>query len=807
VQGVGFRPFVFNLARELKLAGLVGNISGGVAIEVEGPAPEVEQFARRLSSDAPPLAVITRVQRDDLPLRHERAFTIVESDRLDTALTPVPPDIAVCDACLAELRDPADRRYRYPFITCTHCGPRFTIVMDVPYDRARTTMRGFPLCAACAIEYEDPGDRRFHAQPTGCPVCGPAIWLHDAAHPADRPLTGDAAIARVQAAVRDGRIVAIKGVGGFHLACDATNAAAVQALRERKGRAEKPFALMAASIAVVEAYADVSPAARAALESRERPIVLLPRRRDRAGLLPEPVAPGQATLGFMLPYAPLHHLLFDEGPLREGARSSEGESDAGARPWIMTSGNRSDEPIARDNDEALSRLAGIADLFLLHNRDIHVVCDDSVVRATPAGSVPIRCGRGFTPALIPLPRPVPSVLAVGGDLKAAFCVTRDQAAIMSAHLGDMEHVETQEAFQRAIDHFRALFRVAPSAIVADLHPGYHSSAWAAREAGRLGVPLVRVQHHHAHAAAVMAEHGHDGGTPVIAVTFDGTGYGTDGAIWGGEFLIADYRAFTRFAHLRPMPLAGGDAAIRHPARVALMHLAAAGLPWREDLPPVAACPALVRRVLARQLETGAHTVPTTSMGRLFDAVAALIGLRQAASYEGQAAMELEACAAEAADAADAVGDPAAAVTAFAVNLDVDDTAPGDGRPLPRAAVRLIDPRPVLAATIEGLSSGEAPAALAWRFQESVARLIATVCTDARSTHGLHDVVLSGGVFQNAWLLARTRDLLQASGFRVLSHARVPPNDGGLALGQAAIATLGQATLGQHRDLAADIVDR
>lgn len=853
VQGVGFRPFVFALARRLSLAGFVSNTGGGVIVEVEGPAAAVEQFACGLVSDAPPLAEIAGVRQDEIPVRHEQAFTIADSARPDAAagLTPVPPDTAVCDACLAELRDPANRRYRYPFIACTHCGPRFTIVMDTPYDRPQTTMRRFPLCAACAAEYEDPGDRRFHAQPTACPACGPRIWLH---HPLQRPLhrpphadatgnaapegaagaEGDAAIAAVQAAVLDGRIVAIKGIGGFHLACDATNAAAVERLRERKGRGDKPFALMAKSLDIVDAYAHVSAESRAWLERRERPIVLLPRRDDRhvaAGVrpLPDAVAPGQSTLGFLLPYAPLHHLLLD--------------GDAGARPWIMTSGNRSHEPIARDNDEALARLADIADRFLLHDRDIHVVCDDSVLRATPAGPIPIRRARGFTPSPLRLPHAGPAVLATGGDLKAAFCLTRDDVAIMSQHVGDTEYVETLEAFERAIDHFRALFRVAPAVIACDLHPGYHSSAWAAREARRAGVPLVRVQHHHAHAAAVMAEHGHDGRTPVIAVTFDGTGYGVgdrggagsgtgggsdngsgregggggEAAIWGGEVLIAGYRGFTRHAHLRAVPLVGGDAAIRHPARVALMHLAAAGLAWDADLPPVPACSTLVRRILARQLSVplsasmrarapadartaAAGTVQTTSMGRLFDAVASLIGLRHEASYEGQAAMELEACAIACDPDAPLVGFSMHSVPDGVSDGPADGLAHGSGLPRRRHAsatgrsspALLIDPGPLLASTIDGLRRGESAGVLAGRFQEAVVRMIVATCEDARAAHDLHEVALSGGVFQNAWLLQQTDARLRASGFRVLRHERVPPNDGGLALGQAAIA-VGMAT--------------
>ena len=767
VQGVGFRPFVHGLAHELVLAGSIRNVGGGVRIEIQGAAEAVETFTRRVRDEAPPLATIDTVEVTQLePSEDAAGFVILDSDAPSSRLTPVSPDVATCDDCLTDLWDPANRRHRYPFTNCTNCGPRFTIVRDVPYDRPATTMARFALCADCAREYDDPRDRRFHAQPNACPVCGPSLTLVDAAGVV--LAREDHALAAVRAAIAEGRIVAIKGIGGFHLACDASNEDAVRRLRVRKGRGEKPFACMAASLGIIARYADVTPDDAVLLTGRARPIVLLRARQATTCALAASVAPRQSALGFLLPYTPLHYLLL-EGSHRDASRSAP--TGVGDVPWVMTSGNRSEEPIARTNAEALERLGDLADVFLLHDRDIHVTCDDSVVRSAGRDAIPIRRSRGYAPFPVRLVRHVAPVVAVGGELKATCCVTRDDAAFLSQHVGDMANVETLAAFEHIVDHLCTLFRVQPQAIVCDLHPGYVSMQWAEQRARRDGLPLIRVQHHHAHAAAVMAEHRHDGATPIIALTYDGTGYGTDGAIWGGEILVADYATFERVAHLAPIALPGGDSAIRHPARIALAHLYAAGLPWDEDLAPVRAASETERRVLAQQCASGFGTVRTTSMGRLFDAVAALLGLSPTASYEGQAAMELEALA--------------------------DTAGASAGRQVLRFEVRHgdateLDPGPVLHGMIAALRRGAAPADLAAAFHDAVAHVSLEVCTSLRRTRGLDEVALSGGVFQNARLLRATMAELTDAGFRVMAHRRVPPNDGGLALGQAAIATLGRS---------------
>ncbi|MBL8143152.1 MAG: carbamoyltransferase HypF [Acidobacteria bacterium] len=764
VQGVGFRPFVHGLAHELSLSGSIRNVGGGVRIEIEGPGPAVEAFVRRVRDDAPPLASIDDIDVAPLPPTGATGFAIHHSDAPSATLTPVSPDVATCADCLAEVRDPGNRRHRYPFTNCTNCGPRFTIVRDVPYDRPATTMARFALCADCAREYHDPHDRRFHAQPNACPACGPSLTLvgRDGVPVAH----GDAAVVAAQRAIHAGAVVAIKGLGGFHLACDATNEDAVRRLRERKGRGEKPFACMAASLATVGRYAQVSPVDARLLEGRERPIVLL-RARDDHGLA-RSVAPRQSSLGFMLPYTPLHTLLLDAGDTPPGDAAPVAQDADRDVPWVMTSGNRSEEPIARTNDEALERLGDLADVFLMHDRDIHVTCDDSVVRSAGRDAIPLRRSRGYAPFPVRLARAVEPVLAVGGELKATCCVTRDDAAILSQHVGDMANVETLAAFEHIADHLCTLFRVEPRVIVCDMHPGYISRHWAEQRAHRDGLPLVRVQHHHAHAAAVMAEYRLDGDAPVLALTFDGTGYGTDGAIWGGEALLATYDGFERVAHLAPIALPGGDSAIRHPARIALAHLHAAGIPWDDDLAPVQASTAAERRVLAQQCATGFGTVQTTSMGRLFDAVAALLGLCPVASYEGQAAMELEALADDA---------PATEVSLCF----------GEGAGTPRR----IDPAPLLRAIIDERRRGTPASVLAAAFHDAVAQVSRDLCVSLGREHRVGRVVLSGGVFQNARLLRATTTALDATGFVVMAHRRVPPNDGGLALGQAAIAALGR----------------
>jgi hydrogenase maturation protein HypF len=762
VQGVGFRPFVFNLATHLRLAGLVGNDGGGVFIEVEGTANAVAAFVEALKTKAPPLARIDTMAAEPLAPTGDSGFAIVASTPDAAQRTLVAPDLCLCDDCRRELLDPSNRRYRYPFINCTNCGPRFTITQRTPYDRPATTMAGFAMCADCAREYADPQDRRFHAQPNACPVCGPQVVL-DAAGEAggmrvDARQAGTPAVfMRLQQLLAGGAIVAVKGIGGYHLACDAAGDAAVDKLRARKGRVDKPFAVMAANLDVVRQIAFLDDEERALLTSPARPIVLL-RKRDGSPLSPL-VAPGNGYVGVMLPYTPLHELLFH--PF---------DSPLAPRPsplLVLTSGNRSDEPIAWEDEAATVRLAPLADAFLRHDRPIHVPCDDSVMRVFAGNPMPLRRARGFAPLPVSLPHAVPAMLAVGGELKATFCLAAGEDAFLSQHIGDLENLETLEAFARAVDHFRTLFRIEPEVVVCDAHPGYLGTRWAEEWAGSRR--LVRVQHHHAHVAALMAEHRLDGHEPLLGFSFDGTGYGADGAIWGGEVLLAGYGSYERMAHLRYVPLPGGDAAVRRPYRTALAHLWAAGIPWHPSLPPVAACPPAELRVLRRQLETGFNCVPTSSMGRLFDAVAALAGVRQQVSYEAQAAIELEALARPEA------GEDPRYKLAFA----------HEGSTL------VFDASSLLAAVVEDVTAGRSSHEIASRFHQAVASLVLDVSLSMRARLGIRRVGLTGGVFQNVTLLASTVARLQNAGFEPLVHRLAPPNDGGLALGQVMVAAAGR----------------
>ncbi|MER6997230.1 carbamoyltransferase HypF [Streptomyces sp. NPDC000410] len=764
VQGVGFRPFLYTLATRLDLNGQVTNTGDGVVAEVEGDPSAVAMFCDRIAVDAPPLAVVESVDHRDVPATGDAGFVIAASRSQGPVRTLVSPDVATCADCLTELADPADRRHRHPFITCTHCGPRFTIVTGLPYDRAHTTMAGFPMCADCAREYADPADRRFHAQPVACPACGPRLRLllasPDPARP-PRPAAVADPVAEARELLAGGAILAVKGLGGYHLACDASDAGAVARLRRRKARGDKPFALMAREIADIEQLAHVGPEERALLTGGVRPIVLLRRRADGPPL--EGVAPGNGDLGVMLPYTPLHHLLL----------GLPGDPE-GPRLLVMTSGNVAGEPIVTDDDEALDRLAHLADAWLAHDRPIHVPCDDSVVRVCDGERLTVRRSRGYAPLPLALPVSVRPALAVGGDLKNTFCLAGGRRAWLSAHVGDMDDLATQQGFERAERHLETVTGVTPEVLAADRHPGYRSGQWARRHAA--GRPVVRVQHHHAHVAAAMAEHGLDGGTPVIGVAFDGTGYGDDGAVWGGEFLLADYDGFTRFGHLAYVPLPGGDAAVHRPYRMALAHLRAAGIARSGDLPCIAACPPDELTVLERQLERDLNCVPTSSMGRLFDAVSSLAGVCHRAGYEAQAAIELEA-AARTADAGDTGG------YAFAPLRP----AAGGG-----AAV-IADPAPVLAAVVDDVRAGTGPARVAARFHTAVAGLVHGMCLLARERHGLDHVALTGGVFANALLSTACAAALRADGFTVLRHQQVPPNDGGLALGQLVVAARSRAS--------------
>jgi hydrogenase maturation protein HypF len=734
VQGVGFRPFVHGLATRLGLAGLVGNDAHGVFVEVEGSAVAVEAFRAGLEREAPPLAVIERVTAVPMPATGVSGFEIVASRGSGERSALVSPDTATCADCLADLADPGDRRHRYPFTNCTNCGPRFTIVRDVPYDRPNTTMAGFAMCPACAAEYHDPADRRFHAQPTCCPACGPRPRLLGGAERAGEP------IAEAAGLLLEGAVVAVKGLGGYHLAADASSEPAVAALRSRKHREDKPFAVMVPDLDWARRLCRVDDVEARVLASPRRPIVLLARRRDAP--LASQVAPGNRSLGLLLPYTPLHHLLLAEV----------------GRPIVLTSGNLSDEPIAYQDDDALQRLGGIADWFLVHDRPIHMRTDDSVTRVFAGRELPLRRSRGYAPQPLALPWPFRRpVLACGAELKSTFCVAKGRHAFVSHHIGDLENYETLRSFTEGIEHFRRLFDAVPELVAHDLHPEYLSTKYAL---DLEGVELLGVQHHHAHVASCLADNGEAG--KVIGVAFDGTGWGGDGTIWGGEVLAADLRSFERLGHLETVPLPGGAAAIREPWRMAAVYLEAAfGEAVPERLGVVARNRDRWSRVLSLA-RSGVGSLPTSSAGRLFDAVAALLDVRDAINYEGQAAVELEQRA-----------DPREP-GAYGARIE-------DGWPFRIAGADLVR------AAVEDLAAGARPEAVAARFHNGVAAAVVAGCSLAREATGLGTVALSGGVFQNLLLLERTVAGLKARGFRVLVHGRVPPNDGGISLGQAAIA--------------------
>ena len=733
VQGVGFRPFVHSLAGRLGVAGWVANDGRGVVIEAEGETAAVAAFLAALRTGAPPLAVVDSVAAGPAAPTGDKGFGIRASGPAGDRLALISPDVATCPDCLAELTDPADRRYGYPFTNCTNCGPRYTIIDDVPYDRERTTMAAFAMCPACRSEYDDPANRRFHAQPNACPACGPAYRLLDAA---GRPLPGDP-LAETRRLVAAGKVAAIKGLGGYHLACDARDAAAVAALRARKIREDKPFAVMAGSLAAVRARCLADGAEEELLAGAARPIVLL-AKGPGYDLAPA-VAPATPWVGAMLPYAPVHWLLLGPGDV-----------------WVMTSGNASDEPIAYEDGDALGRLAGIADCFLVHDRPIRCRADDSVARVFRGRPYLLRRGRGYAPAPVRLPQPGPAVLACGGELKNAFCLTRGDLAFMSAHVGDLENLATFDAYAASVDHYRRLFAVTPAVAAHDLHPDYLATRYAVAS----GLPCVGVQHHHAHVAAVLAEHGERG--PVIGVAFDGTGYGDDGHLWGGEFLLADLKGYTRLAHLAYLPLPGGAAAVREPWRLAawLLHDLYGPAFVNRNIPFVRALPAGWELLLAAAAR-GVNAPLASGAGRLFDAAAALLGVRGRINYEGQAAVELELAAA---------GRPGRV-------LPYDFIAGSPAR---------LDFRPAFAAMVAALERGTPAADLAAAFHATLADAVAATVRRLAAATGVTRVALSGGVFQNVTLLGQVVSLLEHD-FTVLLHRRVPANDGGLALGQAAVA--------------------
>ena len=776
VQGVGFRPFVFNLAERMGVCGWVLNDSSGVEIEAEAPPDVLEAFLAALRAEAPPRARIESFVVEDAPPKGYGGFAIRHSQRREGQYQLISPDIATCPECLRELLDPADRRYRYPFINCTNCGPRFTIIQDIPYDRPNTTMRVFPMCPDCQREYEDPRDRRFHAQPNACPVCGPRLELLRRPHLPEEVWAsrgeGDV-VSQAASLLRAGAILALKGLGGFHLACDATNRTAVQTLRARKRRPHKPFAVMMATLDQVREHCWVGPEEEALLTSPECPIVLLPWRPGSDVV--EDVAPGYRFLGVMLPYTPLHHLLL---------------RDVG-RPLVMTSGNLSEEPIAAENDEALRRLGDLADAFVLHNRDIYARYDDSVWfvpgvdlgghgeheekgKANPSQSrllitpQPVRRARGYAPYPIKVPFRMRQVLACGAEIKNTFCLTRDEYAFVSQHIGDLENLETLEHFERTVRLYEHLFRIRPEAVAYDLHPDYLATRYAQeRLAGDGRLEAVPVQHHHAHIAACLADSAWppEAG-PTIGVALDGTGYGLDGRIWGGEWLVADYRGFRRAAHLEYLPLPGGDAATREPWRIAVAYTHALLGEFPEEAVPGDVPPAL-RDLLRAQLERRVHCPLTSSMGRLFDAVSALLGVCTRITYEAQAAVELEMLAHGFGGAGN--------LPPYPFHMDEVDGV---------AVVRLGD---LWAALRAEAAAGRPAAEVAWRFHRTVAEMTLAACQWVARETGLRTVALSGGCYQNRLLLQLTVPALEKAGFRVLLHRQVPANDGGVSLGQAAIA--------------------
>jgi hydrogenase maturation protein HypF len=740
VQGVGFRPYVYRLATGLGLTGEVANGTAGVAIDVEGTHAVLDVFEASLRSDPPPLARIETVTAETLAPRGHAGFRIVPSDDEGAVEVPVSVDVGPCDACLAELADPDDRRFRHPFINCTDCGPRYTITRRVPYDRPMTTMAGFPMCDACRREYEDPADRRFHAQPVCCPDCGPTLALTgpDGTTIVHGPDALEQAVRRLD----EGAILAVKGVGGYHLAVDAGAVASVAELRRRKARDDKPFALLAADVAMARQLVDLDEVAAGTLASGRRPIVLAPRRPDAP--VASGVAPGLPELGVMLPPSALHHLL---------------ASDLG-RPVVLTSGNLSDEPIAYIDSDAVTRLGGLVDAVLTHDRPIHVRCDDAVVRAGVAGGPqPIRRSRGYAPEPLPLPRRAArTVLAVGAELKSTVAVATGASVVLSHHLGDLEHAATHAAFLQAIEHLLHLRDVTPEVVAHDLHPEYLSTKFA-RD---LDLPLVGVQHHHAHVASCLAEHGEEG--PVVGIAYDGLGWGTDGTAWGGELLVCDLDGFERVGHLAAVGLPGGPAAIREPWRMAVSWAAATLGDEDELIRAVGHLDPRWREVAT--LAASPRTLRTTSAGRLFDAVAALLGVRTTATYEGQAAIELE---------------------ALARRVDPIDAGELPVRVTEDRGTWILDPSPAVRAVLTARARGEDPSTTAAAFHDGLARATVDAAAAIAVTRGLDTVALSGGVFQNALLTELVAEGLAAEGLRVLVHRLVPPNDGGISLGQAAVA--------------------
>ncbi len=738
VQGIGFRPFIYNLARSHSIRGWVLNNEKGVFIEAESADGNLDRFIQDIPKLAPPLARIESFDVKYLDPLGYATFEIRKSEEVREKFTLISPDVATCDPCLSELFSPQNFRYRYPFINCTLCGPRFTIIQDIPYDRHKTTMAPFVMCPACQKEYDDPSDRRFHAQPNACPLCGPSLELRDRL---GQEIPGDP-VEEALSLLGEGAIIAIKGIGGFHLACDATHEEAVSTLRSRKYREDKPFAVMCQNMREVNKHCEVNREEERFLLSVERPIVILKRKSHAA--IAHAVAPYQDTLGVMLPYSPLHHLLL-HGDLKT---------------LVMTSGNRSDEPIAYQNEEAMNRLKTIADCFLLHNREIHMRCDDSVIRVFDKKPYILRRSRGYVPFPVKLASSLEMILACGGELKNTFCLTRGHYAFLSHHIGDLENLETLTSFEEGIEHFKRLFYIEPRAVAHDLHPDYLSTQYALSLSG---LPKIGIQHHHAHIVSCMAENGIEG--VVIGVAFDGTGFGTDETIWGGEFLKVNLKEFDRLAHLKKVPMPGGSMAIKQPWRMAMAYLLETFGDGAKTLNI-----ALLNRIdfkawdtLRSAIEKKVNAPWTSSMGRLFDAVSSLLSIRDHVNYEGQAAIELERIA----------------------DKEVKDTYPfqlfKEESPL------IIDPAPMIREVVQDLTEGVSNSKISGKFHRTVARMIVESCEILRSKEGLNRVVLSGGVFQNFFLLSLVTEELKRSGFDVYTHHLVPTNDGGISLGQAITA--------------------
>ena len=778
VQGVGFRPFVYGLATRFDLHGWVCNTSGGVEILVDGQNSSLEKFIQSLSLEKPPLAKIDSIQVDEAPCDASSSFEIHGSQNVEGAYQPISPDMGICPDCERELFDPKDRRYLYPFINCTHCGPRFTIIKDIPYDRPSTTMADFSMCDHCGAEYTNPLNRRFHAQPIACAECGPFVELREthSQFPTPDPRISSieirtSAILKARRLLREGYIVAIKGLGGFHLACDASNPYTVAELRDRKGRFDKPFAVMAANITTIASVCHIQMTEEQLLTSREKPIVLLTKKKQtdwQPYRVCELVAPNLDNLGVMLPYTPLHHLLLNQtDPIlaREPVPPI----------LVMTSGNFSEEPIATDNKDALQRLSPLADAFLLHNRDIHIRSDDSVVKVDKSNILYLRRSRGYAPYPVALPFEVKPTLAVGGELKNTFCLTRDHYAFLSHHIGDVENIETQESFEQGIGHLSHMFRVEPELIAYDLHPNYFTTEYAKRSS--LDIPRVGVQHHHAHIASCMADNGLDD-RRLIGLSFDGTGYGTDGAVWGGEALLASYADFERFVHLEYLPLPGGDSATRSPWRIAAGYAHTLGIDI-DDLPFLQNIDKQALRILRQQIDKKLNSPLTSSMGRLFDAVASFIGIRNEVTYEAQAAIEME-----------VLSKPFVS-SAKSYPYVIEDTKKG-------TVIRL---KKLLSAILRDVRENESVGMIAARFHQTIGEIAIDISRRAHESTGLNEVALSGGVWQNQVLLDLVRDGLKKQGFIVYFHQQVPSNDGGLALGQAVIANFARSEqselIGEH----------